>query len=225
VIVEPVVAAVMTGRPVTVTPSARFKDVVSALLAGDAAAVPVVDAEARPVGIITEVDVLANLEFHGGTDPAPILGGAGARRRWRKASALTAGELMTAPAPVIGADARVGQATRRLAGTLLLLCVVDRNVHLVGVLTRRDLLTLFQRADDRIEADVNAAIQADLGRPTRTPAAVTVHVCDGIVTLHGMLTYRSRAEHAGYAASRVAGVVAIRNNLSCELDDLMIAGF
>jgi hypothetical protein len=60
--------------------------------------------------------------------------------------------------------------------------------------------------------------------PARTPAAITVYVDHGVVTLHGTLTYRSRAEHAGYAASRVAGVVAIRNNLSYELDDLMITG-
>jgi hypothetical protein len=43
--------------------------------------------EARPLGTVTEADLLANLEFHGGTDAVPIFGGAAARRRWRKASA------------------------------------------------------------------------------------------------------------------------------------------
>jgi CBS domain-containing protein len=156
-------------------------------------------------------------------DAVPIFGGA--RRRWRKASALTAAELMAAPVAVIGADAPIGQAARRLSDpSHLQLCVVDHDMRLVGILTRRNLLTVYRRSDDRIEADVTAAIQADLRRPARAPAAITVHVDHGVVTLQGALTYRSRAEHAGYAASRVAGVVAIRNNLSYELDDLMITG-
>jgi CBS domain-containing protein len=220
---EPVVATVMTCPAVAVTLNTKFKDVVNALLAGDAYAVPVVDTEARPLGTVTEADLLANLEFHGGTDAVPILGGP--RRRWRKASALTAAELMAAPVAVIGADAPISQAARRLSEpSHLQLCVVDHDMHLVGILTRRNLLTVYRRSDDRIEADVTAAIQADLRRPARTPAAITVHVDHGVVTLQGTLAYRSRAEHAGYAASRVAGVVAIRNNLSYEVDDLMITG-
>jgi CBS domain-containing protein len=217
---EPVVATVMTCPAVAVTPNTKFKDVVNALLASDAYAVPVVDTEARPLGTVTEADLLANLEFHGGTDAVPILGGA--RRRWRKASALTAAELMAAPVAVIGADAPISQAARRLSDSShLQLCVVDHDMRLVGILTRRNLLTVYRRSDDRIEADVTAAIQADLKRP---PAAITVHVDHGVVTLQGTLTYRSGAEHAGYAASRVAGVVAIRNHLRYEVDDLMITG-
>ena len=222
---EPVVATVMTCPAVAVTPNTKFKDVVNALLAGDAYAVPVVDTQTRPLGTVTEADLLANLEFHGGTDAVPIFGGAAARRRWRKASALTAAELMAAPVAVIGADAPIGQAAHRLSDpSHLQLCVVDQDMRLVGILTRRNLLTVYRRSDERIEADVTAAIQADVRRPGRTPAAITVHVDHGVVTLQGTLTYRSRAEHAGYAASRVAGVVAIRNKLSYELDDLMITG-
>jgi CBS-domain-containing membrane protein len=224
--VESVVAAVMTRPAVTVGPNARFKDVVHALLSSEAPAVPVVDTHVRPVGAISAFDVMAKLEFHGGADPAPIVGGSAARRRWRKASALTAAELMAAPVAVIGADAKVSQAARRLAGCSMgQLCVVDRDMCVVGVLTGRDLLSVYRRSDEQIEADVQAAIQADLRRPARLPAAVTVHVCGGVVTLDGVLAYRSRAEHAGYAVSRVAGVVAIRNNLTYDLDDLMITGF
>jgi CBS domain-containing protein len=223
---EPFVATVMTRSPVTVTPSTPFKDAARALLACDACAVPVVDITGRPVGVITELDVLANLEFHGGTDAVPILGGAGARRRRRKASATTAGGLMTAPAPVIALDAPVGRAARRLAELgIPHLCVVDRDMCLVGVLTRRNLLSLYLRTDEDVEADVRAAIGPDRHRPARTPAEVSVRVRQGVVTLDGTLAYRSRAEHAGYAASRVAGVVAVHNHLRYDVDDLAITGF
>lgn len=222
---EPVIAAVMTCPAVTVTPSTRFKQVVNALLTADGCAVPVVDADGRPMGTVTEADVLANLEFHGGTDPMPILG-SGARHRWRKAKALTAADLMDAPAALIPDDARLSQAARRLAdGNRTHLCVVDRSMHLVGVLTRRNLLTIYRRPDNQICLEVSAVITRDRCRPARTPAEVDIDVRDGVVTLRGVLTFRSRVEHAGYAASRVPGVVVVRNGLTYELDDLAVTGF
>src|SRR4029450_2138275 len=49
---------------------------------------------------------------------------------------------LPAPAAVIGPDAPIGQAARRLsAPSHLQLCVVDHDMRLVGILTRRNLLT------------------------------------------------------------------------------------
>ena len=224
--VEPVVASVMNRRLVTVAGTARFKDVACVLVASDACAVPVVDAVNRPIGVVTELDLLANLEFHGGTDAVPILGGASARRRRRKASAPTAADLMTSPAPVIAATTRLGTASRRLAEPHLpLLCVVDQQARLVGILGRRQLISLYRRPDADIVADVRAAIDADRDRPARSRAAIEVEVNAGVVTLNGTLAYRSRAEHAAYVALRVAGVIAVRNDLRYDVDDLQITGF
>jgi CBS domain-containing protein len=223
---ELVVAGVMHRDPITVPGTARFKDVVCVLLASDAGAVPVVDAANRPVGIVTEIDLLANLAFHGGTDAVPILGGASARRRRRKASAPTAAELMTSPAPVVAPGTRASTAARRLAEpSMPPLCVVDQQISLIGILCRRDLLSLYRKPDADIVADVRAAIDASRDRPTRSPAAIDVEVDAGVVTLNGTMTYRSRAEHAAFTASRVAGVVAVHNQLRYDVDDLMIAGF
>lgn len=223
---EQVVAAVMNRAPVTVVPGATFKNVVGALLATDTCAVPVLDSRHRPIGTITELDLLANLEFHGRVDPAPWLGGGHARHRWRKSSALTAAELMTTPAAVLRLDARLSIAARRLNSLgLPLLSVVDADMRLVGVLTPRDLLGTYRRPDNDIETAVRDAIRADLQRPTRDPAPISLHVCDGIVTLAGVLTFRSRVEHATYAVSRIPGVVATNNHLTYELDDLMVTGF
>lgn len=223
---ETVVATVMTRSPVTITPDLPFKQVACALLASDASALPVIATDRRPVGIITEYDVLANLEFHGGVDPLPLLGGSAARRRRRKATALTARELMCSPAVTISATAPISAAVRRLAVPgLALLCVVDDDQRLVGVLTRRDLIGIYRRSDDDIAAEVRAAVDTDRIRPTRDPASLVIQVVSGAVTLAGELTYRSQVEHAILAASRVAGVIAVHNNLSYDIDDMMVTGF
>ena len=223
---EPVVATLMTQSPVTVTADLPFKQVVCALLASDSPAVPVVTADHRPIGLITECDLFANLEFLGGTTPAPVLGGSAARRRRRKATAATARDLMTSPVATIKATTPISKAACRLGGPVTPpLCVVDDDQRLVGLLTRRDLLAVYRRSDVDIAGDIHAAVATDRTRPTRQPAELTVEVHDGVVTLTGALTYRSQVDHAFRATCHVPGVTAVHNNLTYEIDDMLVTGF
>jgi CBS domain-containing protein len=222
---ELVVADVMNRRPVTVRREALFKDVACALLAADAPAIAVVD-EDRPVGTVEGRPLLANLEFHGGSDPRPLLGGAEARGRWRLSRAMTAAELMSGPPAVAYADLSIDRAVSQLARSQQpLLCVVDAGMRLIGVLDSLDLLTVYQRSDSSIEADVHRLLAGDLERPTLPPATITVQVAHGVVALDGTLLFRSRTEHAAHTVAHIPGVIAVRNNLTYEQDDLAITGF
>ena len=222
---EPIVATVMSRSPVVVTPELSFKQVACALLASDAGVVPVVHGRVL-LGVITEYDVLVNLEFHGGVDPAPLIPGSAGRRRRRKARAVTAAELMSCPAPTIACSAGLSEAVRRLViPGFPALCVIDDNGCLAGLLARRDLLAIYRRSDNELAAEVQAAVECDRVRPARDPADVAVHVEDGAVTLQGALTYRSQVEHAVFVASRVAGVVAVHSNLTYDIDDMLVTGF
>ncbi|MER7245614.1 CBS domain-containing protein [Kribbella sp. NPDC000426] len=222
---EPVVGMVMTRSPVSVTPEASFKQVACALLAAETCAVPVVS-DGIPIGVVSEYDVLVNLEFHGGVDQMPLIGTSAARRRRRKARAATARELMCSPSPTISSDASIGAAARRLADPARpALCVVDDQLRLIGLVTRRDLLEVFRRPDAEIAAEVRVVVERDRRRPTRDLAELTVRVISGVVELEGMLVYRSQVEHAALVVSRVAGVVAVRNNLTYDIDDLHVTGF
>lgn len=222
---EPIVATVMSRSPVVVTQELSFKQVACALLASDAGVVPVVRGRA-PLGVITENDVLLNLEFHGGVDPARLILGSAGRRRRRKACATTAAELMSSPAPTIACSAGLSDAVRRLAAPgLPALCVIDEIGQLAGLLARRDLLAIYRRSDDELAAEIQAAVDHDRSRPARAPADLAVHVEAGAVTLEGALTYRSQVEHAVFAASRVAGVITVHSNLTYDIDDMLVTGF
>ncbi|WP_255511439.1 CBS domain-containing protein [Kribbella sp. VKM Ac-2500] len=216
----------MTRSPVTVTLDAPFKQVACALLVSDASAVPVLTEDGRPIGVITESDLLANLEYHGGIDPPPLLGGATARRRRRKAAAHTARELMSSPVDTIGVNAPISAAVCRLTRPgAPPLCVLDDEQRLAGLLTKRDLIAIYRRPDADIAANVRAAVTTDRSRPARTPADLTVQVENGVVSLAGQLTYRSQVQHAIMAASRVAGAVSVHSSLRYDIDDLLVTGF
>jgi len=104
-VAEPTVAEVMTRHLITAAPDTGFNELIGTLTLHELSAVPVLDPTGRPVGVVSERDLLTKLEYHGGTDPAPLLPGS-CRERWRKSRALTAAEVMSAPA--ITAPAPVG---------------------------------------------------------------------------------------------------------------------
>lgn len=218
---EPTVAAFMNPRVITAVPDTPFRELVGTMIAHDLDALPVIDLTGRPLGVVTDADVHAKLEFHNGTDSPPLLAGAHCRARWRKSSGATAADLMTTPAATINEHAPLTEAIHML-GTARRVYVTDHTHRLVGVLTRHDTLRLFLRSDHAIQAD----IERDILTPVRTAEArhLTVHVTHGIVTLEGTLTLHSTAETLYHHTHHVPGVIAVHNNLHYTVDDLLITG-
>ena len=114
---------------------------------------------------------------------------AAARRTWwprrGASSALTAGELMTAPAITIGPHATIPAAARLMtAQHVRRLPVVDEKGRLAGIVSRRDLLSVFLRPDEDIAADARRVLRRGL---LAQPGEADVTVREGIVTLTGTL--------------------------------------
>lgn len=218
---EITVGELMSKAVITAVQDTPLREIVAIQTARPGEAVPVIDASGRPVGMVSEADVLTKLEFHGGADMPPLLRGAAARARWRKSAATTAGELMTTPATCITPGAGMTAAVRALAtATIPGLCVIDPSGRLVGTISRGDTLRPFLRDD----VDLQAEIEWELVGHDRTPSAISIQVMNGIVTLDGALLLRSNVEHACWRARRVPGVVAVNNHLRFQVDDLMITG-
>jgi CBS-domain-containing membrane protein len=96
---------------------------------------------------------------------------------------LTAGALMTAPAVTIHPDATIPRAAQIMADHhIRRLPVVGDDGHLVGIVTRRDLLSVFLRPDEEVAEDVRGLLDDVLAVD---PAGVTATVRDGVVILTG----------------------------------------
>jgi CBS domain-containing protein len=175
---------VMTTAVVTVDRITPYKEIVSLLAEHRISGVPVLMMGRQVVGVVTEADLLAAQEQH-----ARRLRFSGRRPSWwwrgRYHSALTAGELMSTPAITIGPDATVPAAARLMdAHHLRRLPVVDEKGTILGVVSRRDLLSVFLRPDAAIAADVRRVLH-DV--PLADPADVDVSVRNGVVTLAGTI--------------------------------------
>ncbi|GAB2864390.1 CBS domain-containing protein [Lentzea nigeriaca] len=211
-------ASVMCRRVVTAAPDTVFRDLVGMVLACEVSMVPVVGPAGRPLGVVSETDLTAKLEFRGGTASPPVLAGSVVRSRWQRCGGLLASELMVAPAITIGEQEPLWSALRVLtAARVDAACVVNDNGTLIGVLARRDALRVYLRDDAAIRADLERALVS-------SDVPVEVRVAGGLVTLEGTLCLRSATERAERIARAVAGVVGVRNNLGFDVDDLMITG-
>jgi CBS domain-containing protein len=196
---------VRTGRD---TP---FKEIAKLLMEYDITALPVVDDADRPVGVVSEADLLRKEAQQ--PDPAGLLPAAHTQHADRaKAEAITAEGLMTSPAVVSHPEWSVVEAAREMESHhVKRLPVVDDSGRLVGVISRADLLRVFLRRDSAIREEIQGDVL------TRTlglaPYSVTVHVVDGRVTLKGTVEQANLIPVVERLCRGVDGVVDVRSDL------------
>jgi CBS domain-containing protein len=209
---------VMTTEVVAVEPSTPFKEIAARLARHRISAVPVLDADRRVLGVVTEADLLLKQEHPDPEAKVPPIWSRRRRRERKKAAAVVAGKLMTAPVTTVSPTATLAEAARRLhdAGVQRL-PVVDETDRLVGIVSRADLLTVFTRPDQAIESEImDEIIVDDFGM---APSRFVVHVDDGVVVLQGRTERRSLIPDLVRAVHGVEGVVRVEGRLTFDLDD------
>jgi CBS-domain-containing membrane protein len=208
----------MTGAVVTVGERAPYKEIVEKLSKHAVGAVPVVTEDRRVVGVVSEADLLHKMEFAGLEPHLHLLERKRRRMARAKAGADTAADLMTSPAIVIGASESLTTAAKLMdAEGVKRLPVVDEYGHLVGILSRRDLLRLYLRPDDAIRDEVTDEVL--LRSLWMEPGTVSVSVERGVVTLAGTVDRRSTVPLVVRLVGSVAGVVEVVDHLSYRYDD------
>ncbi|MEW2632987.1 CBS domain-containing protein [Streptomyces sp. NPDC048389] len=149
----------MTPTVVAVERDARFKEIVTAMKQWQVTAVPVLEGEGRVVGVVSEADLLAKEELR---DTEPTLIGRQERLAdHAKAGAVTARNLMSAPAITVHPGATLPQATRLMARhQVKRLPVADEQGLLRGIVSRSDLLKVFLRTDEDLAEEVRHDVTA-----------------------------------------------------------------
>jgi len=211
VIVSSAVKDVMTADVVTVRGDTPFKDMASMLGMSRISALPVVDGAGKVIGLVSEADLL--VKEAGQAVPPGWFAGLRRRHDHEKAVGITAAQLMTSPPVVIHPDESAQHAAWLMYDRgVKRLPVVDGAGHLVGIVSRSDVLGVFGRPDEEIRREVTDEVI--LGSFLMDPALFEVTVASGIVTLAG------RPETAAVGRSLIErvrhldGVVAVRDQLA-----------
>lgn len=210
---------VMTTEVVTAEPSTPFKEIAARLAQHRISAVPVVDADRRVLGIVTEADLLLKQEHPDPKATVPLIWTRRRRQERAKAAAAVAAKLMTAPAVTVPPTATVTEAARRMhtARVKRLPVVDEKRGQLLGIVSRADLLKVFTRPDEAIRSEIiNDVIVGDL---MMNPSRFLIHVDDGVVVLEGKAERSSLIPYLVRAVHHVEGVVRVEDKLSFDVDD------
>ena len=204
-----IVADVM-HRDVPVVPeAASYKQVAIALATHHTRALPVVDADGKVAGIVSESDLIERPA----DEAAPHRPGSRWRHtgRHRKAGARMAVTLMTCPVVHVGPDTDLAAAAR---------IAIDADVHqlpvldgdtLVGMVDRSDLLAGYLRSDETIRDEIISRVLVD--DFCIDPGCVNVSVCDGIAVVSGCVEHRPLGVFLLGAVRAVPGVVDVESRL------------
>jgi CBS domain-containing protein len=147
--VAELIREIMDASPATVAPDASVEEVVAALREHQLPGLPVVDADGRCVGIVTEADLVLPDEdgdlhiphyvnLFGGTVFLESLNRF--EGRLRKAFAATAADMMNRDPDTVGPETSVREAARLIHETGHNRLPVVDDGRLVGVVTRLDVL-------------------------------------------------------------------------------------
>jgi CBS domain-containing protein len=213
------VADVMTPveRVVAVRPETSYKRIATLLAEHRVSALPVLDADGRVIGVVSEADLLTKescSQDAPSSRPAVSLGEHHARL---KARAAVAAELMSAPAITVAAGMSVAEGARRMErARVKRLPVVDAQGHLAGIVSRADILRIFLRPDAELREDVRELL---VDQFWIEPTGWSVYVEDGVVRLAGRMETRSTVQIAANAVHRIDGVVSVENELTYVFDD------
>ena len=121
---------------------------------------------------------------------------------------------MTSPAITISPDAPLAAAARRMTQHhIRLLPVVTPKGDLMGVISRRNLLSIFLRTDDDIAEEVRTVL-GDLLLIDET--VVTVSARDGTVTLAGLVADDDSRRAAIRVAGEIDGVAHVTSELTVQ---------
>ncbi|MBV8301633.1 MAG: BON domain-containing protein, partial [Candidatus Dormibacteraeota bacterium] len=91
---------------------------------------------------------------------------------------------------------------------------------LIGIVSRRDVLRVFTRADEEIRRDiVEGVLPHWMGLDPRT---VDVAVSGGVVLLRGGVERRSDIEVLTHLIAGLDGVVAVTSELRYSMDDVHV---
>jgi CBS domain-containing protein len=214
---------VMTTPVLTVSPDATVMEVAKLLLDRHISAAPVVDADGKLLGVVSEGDLMRRAEA--GTERRTswwlslISDPQDDAREYLKSHGLHAGEVMTRNVLSVSEDTSLQEIAALLEKHRIKRVPVLRDGKVVGIVSRANLLQALvaQPRPAAVAADDRALRQTVLEALTATGARTTyvnVVVSEGVVHLWGMAHSDEERSALRVAAEAVPGVKSVEEKVS-----------
>jgi CBS domain-containing protein len=215
---------VMTTSVVCVSADERVDEIAKRLLEKKISAVFVVDDEGRPVGIVSEGDLMHRVEA--GTERARswwlrlLANPRTLANEYVKSHGLKATDVMTRPLISVSEHTDLAEIATLLETRGIKRVPVIRDGWIVGVVSRANLLRAWAsvRSWTGPAKPLDQAIRAQLieelkAQPWASAEAKSIIVSDGVVHLWGIVATEEERAATRVAAERIEGVQAVEDHL------------
>lgn len=214
---------VMSADVITVGPEVFVHKAARLMSDHGVSGLPVVDADGRLIGIVTEGDIILRQagprarhwwqRFF--ADPDALA------RDYQKAAGTTVGEVMTRAVVSVGPDVGIDTAARILHDRGLRHVPVLRDGRLVGILARGDLVKALAATpvfnvwapDDELVNAMRKRIKAE----PWTSVGIVVEASDGVITLWGPVASEAERSALETMARAIPGCRGVVNRLIAGL--------
>ena len=215
---------IMTAPVVTITLETPVHEIATLLVERHISGVPVV-ADGRVVGLVNEFELLRRHEI-GTEDSGPekswwtqLIERDPRPTEYVKSRARRAKDFMTRQVISVSEDTPVPKIASIFAARAVRRVVVLRGEHLVGIVTRANLvqalaLKLQEGPVARAQSDeaIRVRLLAELeGQPWWRPSQSTAYVLDGVVHYQGLIENEDERRAARVAAENVSGVRGVED--------------
>ena len=216
---------VMTPNVVTIAPSLAIEEIAQLLLSCNISGVPVVDAEDRLIGLVSEGDLLRRLED--GTERhrswwLNLLTGPEERaREFVKTHGRRAEDVMTREVMTVTADTPVGEIAQILERRRIKRVPVVEDGKIVGIVSRANLLHCLATYKDRIsitptpdDRAIREQVQALVAKEDWiTHGSLNALVADGVAELWGWVDSEDERKALLTAVGELDGVKEVVDHL------------
>jgi CBS domain-containing protein len=216
---------VMTPNVVTIAPSLAIEEIAQLLLSCNISGVPVVDAEDRLIGLVSEGDLLRRLED--GTERRRswwlnLLTGPEERaREFVKTHGRRAEDVMTREVMTVTADTPVGEIAHILERRRIKRVPVVEDGKIVGIVSRANLLHGLATHKDRIsitptpdDRAIREQVQALVAKEDWiTHGSLNALVADGVAELWGWVDSEDERKALLTAVGELDGVKEVVDHL------------
>ena len=222
-------ADIMTERVLRVRPETSVLDIATTLSERGISALPVVDADDRLVGIVTEGDLMRRPEI--GTDvsqragePDSLLERLSRAVAYVKAHGTTAADVMTRNVVTVTSDMPLSKIAELMASRNIKRVPVVDEGNLVGIVSRLDLVRALlvqdltapkEELDDKA---IDARLTAEIANHGwRLDPSSKIVVFENVVHLFGKIASREERRALATAAMIISGVRSVQDHL--EIDE------
>lgn len=220
---------IMTRSVITVTPETSIVDAANLMLQRHISGLPVVDAEGKLVGVVSEGDFIRRTELGTGRKRGRwlrfILGPGRSASDYVHEHGRRVCEVMTKTPLTISEDTSLAEIVEKMEKNHVKRLPVVSDGKVVGIVSRSNLLqtvaSLARQVPDPTADDDhirNRVIDA-LEKRDWCPFGLSVIVKDGIVHLSGVITEERSREASVVACENIEGVKKVHDHL-CWVDTM-----